>query len=161
MTEDKNEFEVIYQYKWRRMPLYWLSFIMALSVGLGWVAFQRDGWRGGLIVLCSGLAFSTLIGWLLFQSLADVCISDNEVTRRVLRWTWQHMRWADVVRLTIVPTTNVDTGLKVRAFTLRGSKSTSFFSRQITFQERPGEMNQLLSRLEACVAKHHISVREL
>lgn len=161
MINEAGQFEIVYRYKWRSMPFFWLPFIVMLTAVLAMVASRRTGWQDGLIILAIGIAFALLATWLLFHSLADVCISNRGITRRVQRWTWQSLQWADVAHLTITRSTNLETGRKVRSFALRGSKDAPVFSRLIIFQERPGEMNELLAQLQACVAKHRISVREL
>jgi hypothetical protein len=161
MADDAAKFELKYQYRWRHLPFIWVPLISALTVALAIVAIRRDSWQDGLVILAVGVAFALAASWLLFQGLADICITDQGVERRIGQWAWQNLRWSDVTRLTVMRSTNVETGRKGRSFALRGSKATPFFSRVIIFQERPGEMDELLAKFDACVSKHKISVRKL
>lgn len=161
MVHDNDDMATAYRYKWRYAPLVWvcilLPFIAAFS---GWIGVKQR-WADGMLVFGIGLLFVFFAVWFSLQQVADICIDDDVITRKVLGWTWQRLRWTDVNRLTIMRSTNMETGRKVRAFAFNGSKATPFFSRRIIFQERPGEMNHLLDRLETCVAKYHINVRQL
>lgn len=161
MAQDSDEMVTAYRYKWRHAPLVWLCiFLPSIVAFSGWIVVKQQ-WTDGMLVFGIGLLFVFFAVWFSLQQVADICIDDDVITRKVLGWTWQRLRWADVNRLTIMRSTNMETGRKVRAFAFKGSKTVPFFSRRIIFQERPGEMNRLLSRLEACVAKYHINVREL
>ena len=161
MANEPENSELRYQYKWRSFPFIWLPLMSALIGGLVTAAFLRYTWQDALAILAIGMVFELFATWFLLQALADVCISDRGIARRVRHWTWQTLRWSDVTRLTVMPSTDLDTRRKVRSFSLRGSKAAPLFSRLVIFQERPGEMDELLAKLDTCVAKHHIPVRKL
>lgn len=153
---------VTYRYKLRFFPLIWMAIFLPLSIFLGKAMCSESGLIDGSALFVATLFGVTLIGCLLLTALADVTVDDIEISRSAFGVTWQKARWDQIVQLTVVPSTNPEDGACVRQFVFRSKdRSVSLFSRRILFQERANGMNELLQKIDACVARNHIVVRDL
>jgi hypothetical protein len=150
---------VVYQYKWRFLPLAWLVGLTPLVVYLGVTWIFRQGWPGGVCFLLISLAFVLAGGWVLIVGLADIVIDDEGISRMFLGAISQRMAWIHVARIHISNSESPEDGQSVRSFLFVSSKGPgNFFSRRITFQESKQGMSDLLNKMNSCVAHYGVRI---
>ncbi|HEV2682574.1 MAG TPA: hypothetical protein VGV14_18880 [Rhodanobacter sp.] len=152
---------VRYRYKWRLLPLIWMSFFVPFSIYMGIYAISPKGGGGlsGWLILLILPTFMLFIGWVVILGVSDVVMCDQGIYRMAFGITWQKMRWIDVAEIRISNTVSPADGKKVRSFLFVASKeSGAFLSRRIAFQERKRGMEYLLNRMNTCISRYGIEV---
>jgi hypothetical protein len=154
--------EVVYKYRWRFLPWAWLvvSISFCLFLGIAWTF--RQGWLVGLTFLSISLSCSMLMGWVLLLGVADICVNDEELTKRAFGFVFQRTRWSYVEELRITSSKNPEDGHMVRSFALRSKVgSVGALSWIIIFQERRVGMDALIDKIMRCANTRQFRIVDL
>ena len=156
-------------FKFKKLPLLCVVLIIILvgDVFLGISAltdhYHKAG-AGALVFFTVVFLFIGILGSFAVLSMSDVIIDERRISRRLIGWEWQALRWDSIQRIRAFVVRNMANSVRSKPFRQiqvipsAGVQTDRMLLGKMVFDEQCTDLARLLELLNSFAARHSIRI---